>query len=92
MLSGKPASTPSPQPSRGPHVQGTQPRRHPKSNRSELRGSRCPTKGSEDCGQTVRAALVFVCLRVGGGAGCGQGCFGWGGATWGGRAVQSLFW
>lgn len=67
LLSGKLASTPSPQPSRGPHVQGTQPRRHPKSNRRELRGSRCPTKGSEDCGRTVRAAPVFVCLRVGGG-------------------------
>lgn len=32
-----------------------------------------------------------LCVYVWEGAGCGQGCFGWGGATWGGRAVQSLF-
>lgn len=46
------ASTPTPpQSSRGPHVEGAQPRRHPKKPPWGSFGApRCLTKGSEDCG------------------------------------------
>lgn len=55
----------------------------------------CPTKGSEDCGRIVRAAVFFVCLLVGGDTGREEvcfGCWGWVGDSWGGRVVQSLIW
>lgn len=90
---GKLASTPSPQPSRGPHVQGTQPRRHPKSNRRELRGSRCPYKGKRGlwANRACSSGLfVFTCGRgpaVAGAVLVGVVLFGVELS-----AVQSLFW